>query len=198
MKNNEQMEKLLQGQTAVGVSSLIQPKINPGSREQDPQEARIQEIKNTRKQGSKSTRTQEIKNNQLTGVENDSPQTPEEVYTELDGQDRDQESKKSSEQAVNSTRLQDIKKATCQGHKKTRNRTEKKAEPSSLCQENKKSRATTSGGIRRCPANITIREDYQIALNVIAARRRVRMWTLLDEAIGRYLKDIGYIDKINF
>ena len=54
-------------------------------------------------------------------------------------------------------------------------------------QENKKSRMTSSGGITRRPANITIREEYQIALNVLAAKRQTKPWLLLDEAIRRYL-----------
>lgn len=50
-----------------------------------------------------------------------------------------------------------------------------------------KSRLVESDGIRRFPVNLTMREDYHIALKVLAAQRQVQMWTLLDEAIGRYL-----------
>ncbi len=49
------------------------------------------------------------------------------------------------------------------------------------------SRLVESDGIRRFPVNLTMREDYHIALKVLAAQRQVQMWTLLDEAIGRYL-----------
>ncbi len=55
-------------------------------------------------------------------------------------------------------------------------------------QENKKSRAIidSSGRVRR-PVNITLADDVKIRLDVLAARRQVRVWTLIDQALREFL-----------
>lgn len=93
---------------------------------------------------------------------------------------REEDSKNSSNQEIKKSRAQEIKTTRKQEHNDIK-------DCSDATQKVKKSRMATSGGITRCPANITIREEYQIALNVLAAKRQVRPWTLLDEAIRQYL-----------
>lgn len=109
---------------------------------------------------------------------------------------RDQELKTSRTPENKNSVTQDNKNARKQENKKSRVqevKTSRKQERivtkecATDTQEVKKSRMTSSGGITRRPANITIREEYQIALNVLAAKRQTKPWLLLDEAIRRYL-----------
>lgn len=55
--------------------------------------------------------------------------------------------------------------------------------------ENKRTRVISDeeGNTRR-PTNITIRDDVKIALDVLAARRRVKVWTLIDRALREFLE----------
>ena len=56
-------------------------------------------------------------------------------------------------------------------------------------QENKKSRIVTDAeGNTRRPANIMMRDDVKMALDVLAAHRRVRVWTLIDQALKEFLE----------
>ena len=89
---------------------------------------------------------------------------------------RGQEVKKSSEQ--------DIKKSRHQEFKRTRRQADKKSKGHQL----KKSRRVIDqyGKVRR-PANITIREEVQVAFNVMAAQRQVKVWTLYDQALTEFL-----------
>lgn len=97
-----------------------------------------------------------------------------------------QDNKNARKQENKKSRVQEVKTSRKQERKVTK-------ECATGTQEVKKSRITTSGGITRRPANITIREDYQIALNVLAAKRQTKPWILLDEAIRRYLVAEGEI-----
>lgn len=101
---------------------------------------------------------------------------------------RTPEDKSSTSQDNKNARKQENKKSRVQEVKTSRKQKRKVTkECATDTQEVKKSRITTSGGITRRPANITIREEYQIALNVLAAKRQIKPWVLLDEAIRRYL-----------
>ena len=95
-----------------------------------------------------------------------------------------QDNKNARNQEINKSRVQEVKTSRKQKRKVTK-------ECATDTQEVKKSRTTTSGGITRRPANITIREEYQIALNVLAAKRQIKPWILLDDAIRRYLTAEG-------
>jgi len=59
-------------------------------------------------------------------------------------------------------------------------------------QEIKKSRVVTdkSGNTRR-PVNMTLCDDVSEALNILAIKRRVRPWHILNEALRRYLREEG-------
>lgn len=102
------------------------------------------------------------------------PRTPE------DKNSTSQDDKNARKQENKKSRVQEVKTSRKQERMVTK-------ECATATQEVKKSRMTTSGGITRRPANITIREEYQIALNVLAAKRQTKPWLLLDEAIRRYL-----------
>lgn len=43
----------------------------------------------------------------------------------------------------------------------------------------------------RRPVNLTMEDELKVALDVLAAKRRVRPWKLLDEALREYLTRYG-------
>ena len=77
------------------------------------------------------------------------------------------------------------KKSRGEEVKKTRSKESKNPRT----QEHKKSRVIINeeGKIRR-PANIMMMDDIKIALDVLAARRRVWSWQLIDQALREFLE----------
>ena len=93
-------------------------------------------------------------------------------------------------------RVQSIKKTRTPAPKSSRTQENKKSRipenKNSKDPEFKKSRVVTdSSGKTRRPANITIADDVKVAMDVLAAQRRVRVWTLYDQACRELLAKEG-------
>ena len=87
-------------------------------------------------------------------------------------------------------------KASVEKERKTGRRKKKEKSPASLLvQESKNSRVIVENGHSRRPTNMTILDEYRIGLNILAAKRFVKPWKLLNEAIRRYLIEEGELDE---
>jgi hypothetical protein len=98
-----------------------------------------------------------------------------------DGKNRRKKNNKNPRaQETKNSRIQEVRSKNMDKLKKPRT------------QENKKSREVVdgSGRIRR-PANITLQDDVKEALDILAAKRRVRPWKLLDQALREFLEKEG-------
>lgn len=102
------------------------------------------------------------------------------------------ENTENSKNTVKNTRTPVIKNSKTPKNKNARTQENKK----SRVQESKKSRdidnkkskvVTDTSGQTRRPANITIADDVKVAMDVLAAQRRVRVWTLYDQACREFL-----------
>lgn len=112
----------------------------------------------------KSTRVQELKMSS----------------TQENKSSRSQEAKNSRKQPNKTSRGQELKTPSRQGNK------------TSCTNEVKKSRTVTdSEGRTRRPANIMMYDDVKVALDILAVRRRVWVWTLIDQAIQEFLHKEG-------
>lgn len=90
--------------------------------------------------------------------------------------------KKARDQDTQSSRLQENKKS----------RENLLETQDSRNQEKKKARIIIdSSGRTRRPANITLQDDVKEALDILAVKRRVRPWTLLDQALREFLTKEG-------
>lgn len=103
----------------------------------------------------------------------DTREIPDEGYS-------NQEPKNSRKQEVKKSRAQENKISGSQEFKKSR------------IKESKNTRVTIdkSGATRRA-ANITLCDDVKEALDILAIKRRVRPWKLLDQALREFLMKEG-------
>ena len=113
-----------------------------------------------------------------------------EVVPSLDGQEqpdsRGEEPKSGTQES----------KTSVEKEQKTGRRKKKEKSPASLLvQESKNSRVIVENGHSRRPTNMTILDEYRIGLNILAAKRFVKPWKLLNEAIRRYLIEEGELDE---
>lgn len=113
----------------------------------------------------------------------DTREIPDEGYSNQEPKNSiNQESKNSRKQEVKKSRAQENKISGSQEFKKSR------------IKESKKTKVTIdkSGATRR-PANITLCDDVKEALDILAVKRRVRPWKLLDQALRVFLAKEGII-----
>ena len=95
-----------------------------------------------------------------------------------------QENKKESSQEPKESRTQEEQNSRTKETKKSRTQEIK----TSVNQRKRRPKnQQASGEVKRSAANITLRDNYRVALITLAARKGVRMWQVLDEAIGSYL-----------
>lgn len=95
---------------------------------------------------------------------------------------------KSARDETTETTIKEVKKSRGRRSKKSRVADDK----NSGLLETKNSRAITdASGRTRRPANITIADDVKEALDILAIKRRVRVWVLLDKALRAYLNSQG-------
>jgi len=113
---------------------------------------------------------------------------------------REQENKRADEtssQENNKARKQEIKRTRHQEKPTTIRKRRSRAGDIPLDeQENKKSRVVYDiDGTTRRPANLTLVDELRIAINVLAAKRQIRPWVLINEAIRTYLINEGEIKE---
>lgn len=166
--------------------------------EQEPKTKRETDVKSKTHQESKTSTTLQVKTPEISvdkkAAEQDVKVTEvvEEIGDGVEAGAADQGAGKQEVKSPQEGNASRPAKPTKPSKKKSR----KDAQLESLLkQECKNNRVIVENGQARRPVNMTLLDDNHIHLHILAAKRLVQPWKLLNEAIRRYLVEEGELKE---
>ena len=163
--------------------------------EQESKTKRETGVKSKTHQESKTSTTPQVKTPEVSDVKKATEQdvTVTEVVEETgDGVEAGVANQGPGKQEVKSPREGNASRPAKPSKKKSR----KDARLESLLkQDSKNTRVIVENGQARRPVNMTLLDENHIHLHILAAKRLVQPWKLLNEAIRRYLVEEGELKE---
>lgn len=163
--------------------------------EQESKTKRETDVKSKTHQESKTSTTPQVKTPEISDVKKATEQdiTVTEVVEETgDGVEAGVANQGPGKQEVKSPREGNASRPAKPSKKKSRKDARLESQ---LKQDSKNTRVIVENGQARRPVNMTLLDENHIHLHILAAKRLVQPWKLLNEAIRRYLVEEGELKE---
>ena len=193
---NAGMQRLIEGSSWEVVAKANFEQAGPSDETDTPA---ANEARNTSKaKASKKAGEQEPKTKRETAVKSKTHQesktstTPQVVEETGDGVEAGAADQGPGKQEVKSPREGNASRPAKPSKKKSRKDARLESQ---LKQDSKNTRVIVENGQARRPVNMTLLDENHIHLHILAAKRLVQPWKLLNEAIRRYLVEEGELKE---